>query len=155
MIRKAEFKDLPDIAKILCQSHSEHMQFSGNYFLQADINALLENLTAEFKKCDNCEYFVYELNGTVIAFAQCKIKLSEKDVLKKYCRKCIIVNFAVSEEYRRKHIGKMLSEHIKQFAKSNLCDCIEIDVWYENYNAVDFCASVGFIPQMYKMAMKI
>lgn len=155
MVRKAELEDLPVIAEICNQLHMHHVEINDNYFQRSNADIFFEIIKNDFEHHKETEYLVVESEGMIVAFAEYRIEECKESVLKKHCRKCMIEKFAVCEKNRRNGFGKELIEHIKHLADENLCTAIELGVWYDNYDAVDFYASMGFVPRMYKMSMKI
>lgn len=55
----------------------------------------------------------------------------------------------------RKGTGTKLITYIKKPAAENDCQSVELGVWCENHDAVDFNSEMGFVPRTYKMVMKI
>ena len=58
-----------------------------------------------------------------------------------------IDNFIVHPEYRKKGIGKILSEFIDNKAKELNCTCIVLDAFTGNFTAHRFYYNVGYVPR--------
>ena len=46
-------------------------------------------------------------------------------------------------------------DFIRKYAEKRKCDSIELSVWYDNFDAVDFYAEIGFVPKQYMMEIKL
>ena len=155
MIRKAEKTDIKQIAEIYRDMHLIHKEIRADYFKLSSIDSFFNNLNNLFKNND-INIIVYEENEEIKGYACFFLKQrDESDEMHKSIKRCFIEHFAVHQNYRQKGIGKSLFDYIKNFAVQNNCNSIELGVWYENYDAVNFCGSVGFVPRMYKMEMKL
>lgn len=58
-----------------------------------------------------------------------------------------IDNFIIHPEYRKKGIGKTLSEFIDNKAKELNCTCIVLDAFTGNFPAHRFYYNVGYVPR--------
>lgn len=58
-----------------------------------------------------------------------------------------IDNFIVHPEYRKKGIGKLISNYIDEKAKELNCTCIVLDAYTENFTAHRFYYNQGFVPR--------
>ena len=57
---------------------------------------------------------------------------------------CFIEDICVDKNYQKQGIGKELFKSIKDFAKDNECNEIELNVWEFNKNAISFYEHLGF-----------
>ncbi len=61
----------------------------------------------------------------------------------------------VESKYKGKGIGKALIDFVKEFAKENNVNRIELDYWSGNKNAGEFFESQGFSTYNEKMCIKL
>lgn len=67
---------------------------------------------------------------------------------KLWCGKYIeIDNFIVHSDYRKKGVGKMLTDYIDELAKEQNCTMIVLDAYTGNFKAHRFYYNQGFSPK--------
>lgn len=153
MIRKAQKSDIPQLVEIYRQLHSIHCNMRSDYykmpnddFFTTDMENILKN--------EEVTVIVSEYNSEIAGYAL--IFFVEKgEPLNHRFRKCHIEQLAVNEKFRRKGIGTELINYIKKLAAESECQTVELGVWCENYNAVEFYSEMGFVPRSYNMEIKI
>ncbi len=154
MIRKAVQSDIPQIADIYEQLHLTHCKIRPDYFREPPMEHYIEDLQWSINE-RGFELIVFEENEMIKGYAEFYIHDREEAQSVTRYKRCFVEQFAVKDECRRLGIGKAMMERIKAFANDNGCDSIELGVWFENYDAVDFYSTMGFSPRMYKMEMKL
>ncbi len=154
MVRKAETDDIESVARIYSQLHKKHVEIRHDYFNMPNRSFFKSSLAETLSKGEK-ELIVYEKDGAVQGYAEFFIHEILENEIHSFYRKCIIDQLAVDEDCQRKGVGRALAEYIKDYAREHSCHSIELGVWYENYDAVDFYGMVGFTPRMYKMEFKI
>ncbi len=155
MVRKAKFEDAVSIAIIAKQLHVYHYNIRSDYFNIPDDKYFQDFIEQSINSNANCMFIVCELDSNVVGFASIHIAETPESEMKKHYKKCVVDSIAVEENHRSKGMGIQLLEYIKQFAEKHSCHTVELGVWYDNYNAVDFYAAFGFEPRMYKLEMKL
>lgn len=60
-----------------------------------------------------------------------------------------IDNFVVVPDYRKKGVGKIMTDFIDQKAKTLGCEMIVLDAFVENFNAHKFYYNQGYVPRGY------
>ncbi len=153
MIRKAKMSDIPQLAEIYRQLHCIHCEIRSDYYKMPDID-FFEKQMKKFMENEELTVFVYDNNSEIMGYAII-LYVEMTEPLNCPFRKCLIEQFAVNEKFRRKGIGKKLMNYVKKLAAENNCQSVELGVWCENYNAVEFYSEMGFVPRTYKMEMKI
>lgn len=151
MIRKANKSDIKQIAELFKQLHEYHVEIRGDYFIKPNNDFYFKELNEIF---ENTYYtiLVFEENQMIRGYAQIGF-LEREDEIHVYKKRCFIDRFIVDENYRINGVGKKLMEEIISISHQKSCNSIELGVWYENYDAVDFYSVMGFVPRMYKMEM--
>lgn len=153
MVRMACENDICGTAEIFCELQDIHAGFRPDRFKAADSSIMYKILSDVFIGRE-CDAVVSENGGSISGYAVFRIADYE-DELHIAERKCTIEQFAVKNEFRRQGIGRELMDFIRKYAEKRKCDFIELSVWYDNFDAVDFYAEIGFVPKQYKMEIKL
>lgn len=153
MIRKAKMSDIPQLAEIYKQLHTIHCNLRSDYYKMPEDDFFVTDLEDVLKN-EEMIVIVSECNSEITGYAVIFYIDMDGSVNLPF-RKCFIEQFAVNENFRRKGIGTKLINYIKKLAAENNCQSVELGVWCENYNAVEFYSEMGFVPRTYKMEMKI
>ncbi len=116
---------------------------------KGDIEKAADFLAQSDKLSENCQIFVLEEDKTIKGCAAIKI-FQDND-----SKKCIVETIAVDDNYRRHGVGKRIFDFLKSYADEQNCNSVELDVKYDNYDAVDFFAIIGFRPQTLNLIMDL
>lgn len=154
MVRKAKTADIESVAIIYRQLHEKHVGIRSDYFNMPNMSFFESSLEEILSKGEK-ELIVYEKNGTVQGYAEFFIHEILENEINSFYRKCFIDQLAVNKNCQRNGVGRALAEYIKDYAREHSCHSVELGVWYENYDAVDFYGMMGFTPRMYKMEIKL
>ncbi len=152
MIRKADERDIPRLAELFEQLHEFHIKIRPDIhrdppegFYDRKIRETLEKMTV-FVSADNA--------GDINGYAA--VKLTSVDTEDRYPRKvCFIDCISVDESSRRGGIGTALFGHIKEFARDNCCDAVQLGVNADNHTARTFYEKMGLAPRTIIMDIKI
>lgn len=150
MIRMAENADITQIAEIFRQLHKKHYHMRPEYYNMPDI-AYFEKSVAEMLEDKEKYLVVCDEGGKICGYAWYYIDEVRENELRKACRRCFAEQLAVDESCQGHGVGKALVTYIKNAAREHNCFSIELGVWYDNYDAVDFYAAAGFTPRIYKL----
>jgi ribosomal protein S18 acetylase RimI-like enzyme len=66
-----------------------------------------------------------------------------------------IENLIIDEKYRKKGIGKLLFEEVKNYAKEANAKYIELNVWEFNKIAINFYNRLGMKKRINRMEYKV
>lgn len=116
---------------------------------KVDIEKVSDLLAQSDKLSEKCQVFVLEEDKTIKGCAAIKI------VWHNDSKKCIVESIAVDDNYRRQGIGKRIFDFLKSYADEQSCNSVELDVKYDDYDAVDFFAIIGFRPQALNLIMDL
>ncbi len=116
---------------------------------KVDIEKVSDLLAQSDKLSEKCQVFVFEEDKTIKGCAAIKI------VRHNDSKKCIVESIAVDDNYRRQGIGKRIFDFLKSYADEQSCNSVELDVKYDDYDAVDFFAIIGFRPQALNLIMDL
>ena len=146
MIRKATHKDIPRILELLSQVNDVHAEGRPDFFIKGKRKYNEEDLLKIIND-DTTPVFVCEENDDIKGYAFCVIQdLSQCDNLRPD-KSLYIDDICVDENYRRHGVGKMLYEHVLQFAKEEKCFNVTLNVWANNPGAQAFYESMGMTVQ--------
>lgn len=152
-IRKATPADIPQIKALYLQLYEQLANYEPNY-LQAthqDETFLQQVVASE----DNFVAFICAIDGEAKGFAIAKLQESPPYncfVPLKYIH---LMDIVVDETMRGKGIGKALLDRIKQWAKEQEADYLELSVLAKNTLAEALYLREGFDAYSISMRMKI
>ncbi len=146
-VRRAEAKDIPGILDLLIQVDMVHHLgrpdlFKGpaTKYNAAELEDIIrDNMTPVFVCVDD--------NGFVAGHAFCIEKQELNNAVLTDIKTLYIDDICVDENHRGQHIGTMLYEHVKEYAKAGGFYNITLNVWECNPGARSFYESLGFKPQ--------
>ena len=145
-IRLAKESDIEDIKSLLLQIDLIHNDIRPDIFKR---NALKYNNDDLIEIINNplTPIFVYYDNNKVIGhcFTQI-IEIKNNNVLQDV-KTLYIDDLCVDKNNRGNHIGKKLYDYVINYAKSNKCYNVTLNVWAGNDKALSFYESLGLKPQ--------
>lgn len=141
MIRKATADDINETAEIYKELHEHHIQIRPDFYRSPDTDFYRTQLAEQL---DNV--FVIVDGGVIQGYAILFVDVRD-DCIHVARKRCYVDQFAVKKEFRRLGVGGKLMQFIREYALENECTAIELGVWYENYDAVDFYGKNGFVPR--------
>lgn len=143
MIKLATKDDIQGIIRLRHYVHSIHSANKPNVF-KKDITREADNFLYEILEDPNFSIYISTINDKIVAYAIiCIREKLENPVM--YKRKiCFIEDICVDKNYQKQGIGKELFKVIKDFAKDNECNEIELNVWEFNNSAINFYEHLGF-----------
>lgn len=149
MIRKATADDINETAEIYKELHEHHIQIRPDFYRSPDTDFYWSQLANQL---DNL--FVIENGGVIQGYAILFVDVRD-DCIHIARKRCFVDQFAVKKEFRQQGVGNKLMQFIREYALVNQCTVIELGVWYENYEAVDFYSKNGFVPRTLNLELKI
>lgn len=153
MIRAAKTSDLEDLAIIFSELHEFHVKIREDIFNVVDNDCLLEFLHESINANENI-IFIEEENSTILGYVFLKIYDDENE-FKKFRKICKVEHLVVKKEYQKQGIGGKLLDYAKEYAIEQNCSTIELSVWSDNYNALDFYALNGFTSELVNLEFKL
>jgi len=150
-VRRAVINDIGAIMPLLssvAQLHGDNRKdiFKNPimHYSETDIRNFIENKELNiFVSTDESA----EITGILL----CRVQVKENHVVLSDTKILWIEDTCVGEPYRKKGYGKMLIDYAKEFAKTNGCSRMELNVWAFNKNAHDFYISQGMKEQRHIM----
>lgn len=150
-IRKAEPGDLEAVNQLLQQVLTVHHNGRPDLFRETGKKYTDDELLSIFANPDT-PVFVYDLEGTVLGYAFCALQHSDSGSLQPLTT-LYIDDLCVNEKTRGRHIGRILFDYVKEFAKEQGCYNITLHVWECNPGAKAFYEAMGMTAQYTSMEM--
>ncbi|MGT2757337.1 GNAT family N-acetyltransferase [Streptococcus ovuberis] len=149
-IRPASPSDIPDILSLLDQILKVHHQARPDLFESQGTKFTHQELLALLEQPDK-PIFVYEDHqGKVLGHLFLEIRTPSHPV-RKPVKSCFIEDLCVSEQARGLGIGRKFYCFAKDYAKSQNCYNLTLNVWNANQTATDFYRKLGLTPQQTQM----
>ena len=140
MIRRAEYKDINDLLRLLKEVNLVHHLVRpdifkiGTKYDEDDLKIIIKD--------DLKPIFVYDDNG-VKGYAFTIIERHINNPILTDIKTLYIDDLCVDQNERGKHIGKELYNYVLEFAKSIDCHNVTLNVWYDNKDALAFYEKMG------------
>ena len=151
-VRRAEIKDIPGILDLLVQVDMVHHNGRPDLF-KGPATKYNEWELKHILSDPGTPVFVCVEGDKVLGHAFCIHKQEINDNILTDIKTLYIDDICVDENARGKHIGKMLYEYVRSYAKENDYYNITLNVWTCNPGAMKFYESLGFLPQKIGMEM--
>ena len=116
LVRRAEIKDIEKINELLLQVAMVHHYGRPDLF-KANCRKYKNDELVEIAKDDNRPIFVAEDDGVVMGYAFCVITDRKDDNVLTDMKNLYIDDLCVDENMRDKHIGTVIYDYVKKYAK--------------------------------------
>ena len=146
-IRRAKQEDMPGINKLLNQVLMVHHNGRPDLF-KANVKKYTDEELALIIADDSKPIFVgVNEAGEVLGYAFCVFQQHINNNILTDVKTLYIDDLCVDEEKRGMHIGKKLYDFVLDFAKSEGCYNVTLNVWSCNESAMKFYEKCGLVPQ--------
>lgn len=146
-VRRAENKDIEKILDLLIQVDMVHHNGRPDIFKGPVTKYNAEQLE-DIIKDDNRPIFVcVDDDDKVLGHAFCIYQQIQDHKLLTDIKTLYIDDICVDEAARGRGVGRMLYEHVKEYAKEKGFYNITLNVWECNPTAIKFYESMGLKPQ--------
>ena len=142
IIRRACEGDTESILQLLSQVLEIHAWIRPDVFISGTTKYSAGDLERMYAD-DNRPIYVAEEDGAVRGYAFCQLKPSPALPMMVPHRILYIDDLCVDAYARRKHVGLMLFDHVKQEARRLGCDTVTLNVWEGNDAALAFYRGMG------------
>ena len=146
IIRRATENDIPKINELLCQVLEVHHKgrpdiFKGNTkkYTDEELGLIIAD--------NNRPIFVAVNDGEVVGYAFCMFQQHIDNNILTDIKTLYIDDLCVDEQKRGLHIGSTLYNFVLDFAKSEGCYNVTLNVWSCNQDALRFYEKLGLAPQ--------
>ena len=143
LVRRAEIKDIEKINELLLQVAMVHHYGRPDLF-KANCRKYKNDELVEIVKDDNRPIFVAEDDGVVMGYAFCVITDRKDDNVLTDMKNLYIDDLCVDENMRDKHVGTVIYDYVKKYAKEIGCYNLTLNVWSCNESAQKFYEKQGY-----------
>ena len=147
-LRPAEKNDYPQLKKLMVQLQQHHVnlrpdvyKMSEDFFTEDTFDKLLAECTV---------LLAVDETGEIAGAVSYSIMDMKASIIHPF-KSLWISDLVIEENHRRQGIGSMLMDKIKQIAKENNVDRIQLNVNVLNSGAIELYEKLGFTPEMIKM----
>lgn len=156
-IRRAEERDIPEVAKLLLEVHKVHSDIRPDLF-KAGARKYTDDELKEIFLDDGKPVFVAEHTAedgkkSIVGYAFCISKQFIDDNNMTDVKTLYIDDLCVDENSRGMHVGHALYDHVVSYARENGYYNITLNVWAGNDSAIRFYEKVGLRYQKYGMEL--
>ena len=144
-IRLAQEKDVDRLQDLLLSVQNLHANGRPDVFVYGT-RKYSDKHVLDIMKGENSPIYVGEIEGEVMAYAFCEIKISEGTQNLKPLKTFYIDDLCVDEKFRGKGYGSKIYEFVKDQAKQKGCYHLTLNVWHLNESAVRFYQKLGMKP---------
>ena len=144
-IRLATIKDVDRLQDLLLSVQNLHAQGRPDVFIYGTrkyTDLMVKDIIAN----QNSPVYVGVIDGEVMAYAFCEIKVSQGTQNLKPLKTFYIDDLCVDEKYRGKGLGMVMYNYVKGVAKEKGCYHLTLNVWHLNQSAVKFYEKLGMKP---------
>lgn len=142
-IRKAESKDIGRIEELLSEVLEIHARIRPDIFIPGTTKYTPAELEEIIKNESTPVFVAEDLSGTVVGYAFCIIKSQPFSTNMKNFKTLFIDDLCVDENCRGRHVGKSLWNFVLDYAKTQNCYDITLNVWEGNTTARTFYEKIG------------
>ncbi len=147
IIRRAISNDMPGINKLLNQVLMVHHNGRPDLF-KANVKKYTDEELEVIINDDTKPIFVaVDEHDEVLGYAFCVFVQHINNNILTDVKTLYIDDLCVDEEKRGMHIGKTLYEFVLDFAKTQGCYNVTLNVWSCNESAMKFYEKCGLVPQ--------
>lgn len=154
-IRKAEFRDIPEIQRLYRQLDQYHVDLLPEVFQTVDGNARGDDFLRKFIERNNADYLLAELNGTIVGFINVQKSAHPPYPSFRHHEFAMIEDAVVDMPLRGKGIGRKLFTTAIEWARQHDLKYIQTSVWHDNEGAREFYLEEGFRPMTMRMELDI
>lgn len=152
-VRMAQEKDIPQINSLLYQVERVHQQGRPDLFKEGAKKYNDEQLKEMLKDSTRPILAAVNDDDVMQGYAFCIFQEHKNDNVLTDIKTLYIDDLCVDENCRGQHVGTLLYEAVKKFAKESGCYNVTLNVWECNSSAMKFYQKVGLVP--YKTGMEI
>ena len=154
-VKRAEIKDIPRLEEILYQVHDVHAKARPDLFIPGKKKYTADELKALIESDDTIIFVCTDDDGVIMGYAFCMDKTYEGNHSTNPDKMLYIDDLCVDEKFRGNHVGRILCEHVKEYAKEKEYRRITLNVWEFNTGARAFYDALGFEPLKTVMEMRL
>ncbi|MCI9264282.1 MAG: GNAT family N-acetyltransferase [Oscillospiraceae bacterium] len=150
-LRRAERSDIPGLGRLLYQVHKVHSDARPDLFrpgARKYTDGELERLLLDHSR----PVFVAEGDGQILGYAFCVHQQYPEGHSMTNVKTLYIDDLCVDQAARGRHIGRLLYQHVLDYARQQGCYNVTLNVWAANDSALGFYQKLGL--QVQKLGME-
>jgi len=152
-IRKATKKDLESLNKLQIGLAKYEAKLRKTLIDPEKVRKWYEKHYKKMIKKKNCAFFVAEVNGKIVGYILGGIETPTHRHI--YKRRGYIHDAFILDEYRRKRVGKQLTQKLFKWFKSKGIKWIRVDAYTNNRVGINFWKKMGFKEYVLEMTKVI
>ncbi len=142
-IRRADSRDIDKTMKLLGEVLELHAALRPDIFISGTTKYTRGELQAIFDNDQTPVFAAIDGSGEMVGYAFCVMKRQPFSTNMHDFSTLYIDDLCVDENCRGLHVGTLLFEHVKQYAKEQGCHDVTLNVWEGNDNARRFYEKMG------------
>lgn len=156
IVREAIMKDYEELNILVKEVHDLHVNNRPDVYVDTEI-PLEYDYFAELLEKRNSRIFVVEdmKSEKLLGYSIVNIMNPKSISILKNKKFLYIDDIMVKSSFKMNGIGKRLFNHIKEFAKNNEVESIQLNVWSFNEDAIKFYEYMGMKNRNIRMEMTI
>jgi diamine N-acetyltransferase len=140
-VRMAVLSDYPGFARVAYEVHEHHVEKVPDVFRSVDV-IMSEDEFSQLLQGNDTDVFVADLNKEIVGYAVLLHRRASRHF--QVPRSIAFIdNFGVSRAHRRMGVGRLLFEACVARAQESGAQCLELDCWEANQEAIQFYESMG------------
>lgn len=154
-IRRADSRDIDKTMKLLGEVLELHATLRPDIFISGTTKYTRGELQAIFDNDQTPVFAAIDGSGEMVGYAFCVMKRQPFSTNMHDFSTLYIDDLCVDENCRGQHVGTLLFEHVKQYAKEQGCHDVTLNVWEGNDNARRFYKKMGMFVKETQMEIII
>lgn len=150
-VRRAEKRDIPKIMELLMQVDMVHHLGRPDLFKGPATKYTAKELETILADDATPVFVCTDAQDIPLGHAFCIHKEVRGDGLLMDAKTLYIDDICVDEQARGNHVGTALYTHVKQYAQTQGCYNITLNVWSCNPGAMQFYQALGLVPRKVEM----
>ena len=142
-IRRADSRDIDKTMKLLGEVLELHAMLRPDIFISGTTKYTRGELQAIFDNDQTPVFAAIDGSGEMVGYAFCVMKRQPFSTNMHDFSTLYIDDLCVDENCRGQHVGTLLFEHVKHYAKEQGCHDVTLNVWEGNDNARRFYEKMG------------
>lgn len=142
-IRRADSRDIDKTMKLLGEVLELHAALRPDIFISGTTKYTRGELQAILDNDQTPVFAAIDGSGEMVGYAFCVMKRQPFSTNMHDFSTLYIDDLCVDENCRGQHVGTLLFEHVKQYAKEQGCHDVTLNVWEGNDNARRFYEKMG------------
>lgn len=142
-IRRAQFKDIPAIMKLLSQVLEIHASIRPDIFIPGTTKYTVEELTTIINDDQKAVFVAVDEDDQVLGYAFTQLQEQPFSTNMVQFKSLFIDDLCVDSTQRSQGVGRALLDYVKAEAKRLGCYEVTLNVWEGNDSAINFYKKNG------------